>query len=69
LTPQEEAEFDRLERAFTLAHYDALEGELFLWARVTGWTGDPFQVPARVVLNIARRVLFPPPREVPPPVS
>ena len=56
LTPSEQAELERLNKAFTPAHYDAFENELYIYARVRGWTGDPFQQPARVVLSIARHV-------------
>jgi len=56
LSPAEQAEFERLNKAFTPAHYDALESELKLYAAVRNWTGDPMQQPARVVLNTARRV-------------
>jgi hypothetical protein len=56
LTPDEMADFERMEKAFTPAQYRRLESELYIYAAVTGWTGDPFRQPARVVFNIARRV-------------
>ena len=56
LTPEEQAEFERMDKAFTDAQYHRLESELYIYAAVRGWTGDPFQQPARVVFNIARRV-------------
>jgi hypothetical protein len=56
LTPDEMAEFERMNTAFTPAHYRLLESELYIHAAVRGWTGDPFQQPARVVFDIARRV-------------
>ena len=57
LTPDEQAEFERLEASFTPADYDALERALHLRANVIGWTGDPLKQPARAVLNAARSVV------------
>jgi hypothetical protein len=49
-----------VEPTLQTADFDALERELTLYAYVPGWAGDPLHQPARVVGNIARRVVYEP---------
>lgn len=57
LTPEEEAELRALGARMTAADYDTLEAKLIIHAACLGWTGEPLQQPAHVVLAIARQVI------------